>query len=197
MKYRENFSEKLRELRKAKRLTQREVAEKIDVSISMYSKYEQGLNYPSEVTLLRLINFFDISASDFVLKDSSIDIELINASLSHIMKDFKNEESDDEIEQLNELKLLDFLEEYFNFKIEYKYDSFIFNYENRKIEIFNKNMVKFIKLLEKDIIFNIEKYFYLLGFEEYNSEEEKDTDWIQLAKLLPSQNDWTNLYTHS
>ena len=37
-------------------------------------------------------------------------------------------------------------------------------------------MVKFIKLLEKDIIFNIEKYFYLLGFEEYNSEEEKDTD---------------------
>lgn len=74
------------------------------------------------------------------------------------------------------MKLLDFLEEYFNFKIEYKYDSFIFNYENRKIEIFNKNMVKFIKLLEKDIIFNIEKYFYLLGFEEYNSEEEKDTD---------------------
>ena len=176
MKYRENFSEKLRELRKAKRLTQREVAEKIDVSISMYSKYEQGLNYPSEVTLLKLINFFDISASDFVLKDSSTDIELINASLSDIMKDFKNEESDDEIEQLNELKLLDFLEEYFNFKIEYKYDSFIFNYENRKIEIFNKNMVKFIKLLEKDIIFNIEKYFDLLGFEEYNSEEEKDTD---------------------
>lgn len=95
MKYRENFSEKLRELRKAKRLTQREVAEKIDVSISMYSKYEQGLNYPSEVTLLRLINFFDISANDFVLKDSNTDIELINASLSDMMKDFKNEESDD------------------------------------------------------------------------------------------------------
>ena len=162
MKYRKNFSEKLKELRKARGMTQREVAEKIDVSISMYSKYEQGLNYPSEVTLLSLTNFFNVSINEFIFKDS----------LSNIIKEFKNEENDKEIEQLNDLKLLDFLEEYFNFEIEYRYNSFVLIYENRKIEFLNKEMSKFIKLLEKDIIFNIEKYFYLLGIEETSANEE-------------------------
>ena len=69
MKYRKNFSEKLKELRKARGMTQREVAEKIDVSISMYSKYEQGLNYPSEVTLLSLTNFFNVSINGELLVD--------------------------------------------------------------------------------------------------------------------------------
>ena len=101
MKYRKNFSEKLKELRKARGMTQREVAEKIDVSISMYSKYEQGLNYPSEVTLLSLTNFFNVSINEFIFKDSSTDTKLINASLSNIIKEFKNEENDKEIEQLN------------------------------------------------------------------------------------------------
>lgn len=172
MKYRKNFSEKLKELRKARGITQREVAEKIDVSISMYSKYEQGLNYPSEVTLLSLTNFFNVSINEFIFKDSSTDTKLINASLSNIIKEFKNEENDKEIEQLNNLKLLDFLEEYFNFEIEYRYNSFVLIYENRKIEFLNKEMSKFIKLLEKDIIFNIEKYFYLLGIEETSANEE-------------------------
>ena len=63
------FNEKLQELRKQKRLTQEELAEKLYVSRTAISKWESGKGYPSIDSLKAIARFFCITLDDLLSSD--------------------------------------------------------------------------------------------------------------------------------
>lgn len=65
------MKERLKLLRKAKGVTQKEVAFAIGITLSAYSNYEQGLREPSNQILIKLCKYFDVSA-DYLLGLSEI-----------------------------------------------------------------------------------------------------------------------------
>lgn len=60
------FSEKLKELRKSKNITQEELADKIFVSRSAIARWESDKGIPSDVNLQSLCKFFDVGNSYFL-----------------------------------------------------------------------------------------------------------------------------------
>lgn len=67
-----NFSEKLFTLRKAKGLTQEQLAEQLDVSRQSVSKWESGQAAPELEKIVALSAIFDVT-TDYLLKSSEID----------------------------------------------------------------------------------------------------------------------------
>ena len=67
-----NFSEKLFTLRKAKNLTQEQLAEQLDVSRQSISKWESGQATPELEKIIALSAIFDVT-TDYLLKSSEID----------------------------------------------------------------------------------------------------------------------------
>lgn len=65
------FGEKLKAVRKSKRLTQLDLSIKLGVSKGTISAYEQSLSYPSLETLVKICDILDIS-SDYLLGISDI-----------------------------------------------------------------------------------------------------------------------------
>ena len=66
------FGEKLKELRKAKSLTQEELAEALYVSRTAVSKWESGRGYPSIDSLKELSRYFSVSIDELVSPDEAI-----------------------------------------------------------------------------------------------------------------------------
>ncbi|MBR0403641.1 MAG: helix-turn-helix transcriptional regulator [Eggerthellaceae bacterium] len=66
------FSEKLQELRKARSLTQEELAEALYVSRTAVSKWESGRGYPSIDSLKELSRFFSVSIDELICPDEII-----------------------------------------------------------------------------------------------------------------------------
>ncbi len=60
----------LRKHRKRMRLTQQEVANRIGVQRSTYSRYEEGTNRPSWKALLKLADLYEISMDELVGRES-------------------------------------------------------------------------------------------------------------------------------
>ncbi|WP_206911395.1 hypothetical protein IGL98_003363 [Enterococcus sp. DIV0840] len=60
------FGEKLKAIRKSKRLTQLDLSKRLNVSKGTVSAYEQGLSYPSIETLVKICEILDTS-SDYLL----------------------------------------------------------------------------------------------------------------------------------
>ena len=67
-----NFSEKLLTLRKAKDLTQEQLAEKLDVSRQSVSKWESGQATPDLEKIVEISAIFDVT-TDYLLKSSEIE----------------------------------------------------------------------------------------------------------------------------
>lgn len=65
------FSEKLRELRQSKGVSQATLAEAIFISRSAVAKWENGLGLPSEESLLHLCTYFGISKEELLPDQSS------------------------------------------------------------------------------------------------------------------------------
>lgn len=66
----DNFKDILRNLRLEKGLLQKEMAKKLNVSLSTYSKYEQGTSTPNKENLIKIWNFFGsfpTDSKDYVL----------------------------------------------------------------------------------------------------------------------------------
>ena len=61
-----SFAENLKQLRKEKGISQKDVAKAIGVTISAYSNYEQGLREPSNQILVSLCKYYDVTA-DYLL----------------------------------------------------------------------------------------------------------------------------------
>ena len=62
----DNFANKLKELRKEKSLTQKELAKVLGISATCYAGYEQGYREPDFKILKKICIIFDIS-SDYLL----------------------------------------------------------------------------------------------------------------------------------
>jgi len=60
------FNEKLKQLRTDKGLTLKAVAVALNIKVSTYSNYEQGIREPSMLTVKRLCRYFEVSA-DYLL----------------------------------------------------------------------------------------------------------------------------------
>ncbi len=57
-----NFkNNKIAELRKAQRLSQRQLAKAIDTSQANLSRWEQGINEPSIIECWKIADYFDVS----------------------------------------------------------------------------------------------------------------------------------------
>lgn len=67
-----NLSKKIYELRKAKRMSQEQLAEKINVSRQSISKWESGESAPELERLIELSRVFDVS-TDYLLLPSEVD----------------------------------------------------------------------------------------------------------------------------
>ncbi|WP_206460594.1 helix-turn-helix domain-containing protein [Anaerovorax sp. IOR16] len=65
-----DFGKGLKELRKEKKLTQAQVAEHLDVSVSTYTKYETGVNEPDITMIKKIAKFFNVSI-DYLLGEST------------------------------------------------------------------------------------------------------------------------------
>ena len=61
-----DFGRKLRELRETKTLTQKQVADRIGVTASVVSAYENGIRMPSYSALVKLTTIYGVS-SDYLL----------------------------------------------------------------------------------------------------------------------------------
>lgn len=69
------FNERLRQLRKESNYTQREIAERLEVSTITIRQYEQGTREPNIERILNLALMFNVSLDDLLciedFKDSS------------------------------------------------------------------------------------------------------------------------------
>lgn len=75
-----NFGEKIKKLRKEKKLTQKQLADLSGVAVSAISSYESGNRYPSYEVLINLLHIFHVS-TDYLLGIStikSIDVTELN-----------------------------------------------------------------------------------------------------------------------
>ena len=60
------FSERVKELRKEHKKTQKEVAQYLEVGLRAYQFYESATNYPNIPGLIKLADFFDVT-TDYLL----------------------------------------------------------------------------------------------------------------------------------
>ena len=63
------FSEHLLKLRKAKGLTQVDLASEIGISWRAYQTYERGERYPTLPTLIALADFYDLSLDELACRE--------------------------------------------------------------------------------------------------------------------------------
>lgn len=71
------FSDKLKDLRKNKGITQEELANKIFVSRSVIAKYESGYSMPTQENAEKLAEFFDVKLSYLIDEEERIKMTLI------------------------------------------------------------------------------------------------------------------------
>lgn len=88
-----SIGERITSLRKAKNLSQDELAKKIDASRVMIGKYERGDNLPSIEVILKLAKAFEVSV-DFLLGEglnASYDKEMVKRldEIEHLPVDEK------------------------------------------------------------------------------------------------------------
>lgn len=69
------IGERIKQARKANRLSLRALADEAEISAMAISKYERGLAIPSSAVLLRLARALDVS-TDFMLRPISVSIQL-------------------------------------------------------------------------------------------------------------------------
>ena len=68
------FNEKLQELRKARSMTQEELAEALFVSRTAISKWESGRGYPNLDSLKEISKYFSISIDELICSEEIISV---------------------------------------------------------------------------------------------------------------------------
>ena len=56
-----NFSFRMKQLRKERKIKQQELADEFSIKLRTYQGYEYGESYPEVAKLLAIANFFDVS----------------------------------------------------------------------------------------------------------------------------------------
>lgn len=101
------IGQKIKELRKRNKLTQKELSEKIDVKQPHLNRWENGARNPSIDTLKKIAKIFDISLDLLVFEDS--DIIKINGKDKTPLSQLKQFEKLNKQEQQTVLNLINTL----------------------------------------------------------------------------------------
>ena len=72
----EKFGNFIKSLRKEKKLTQKELGEKLNITDKAISKWERGLSFPDITMLNSLANFFEIDVSELLNGEKGIKKEI-------------------------------------------------------------------------------------------------------------------------
>ena len=84
------FQERLKTLRLEAKLTQKELAEKLEIGQNTYSYWEKGIRKPVGENLNKLANFFNVS-TDYLLGNSNIkDQKKFDEDLEKSLDTFKS-----------------------------------------------------------------------------------------------------------
>lgn len=86
------FGNRLRNLRKYKKITQEKLAEMADVDIRQIARLEAGKSLPSISTLLKICNVFSITPNDLLLCDKNIQINSTKSDIYDILQLAKPEQ---------------------------------------------------------------------------------------------------------
>ncbi|MGN7945553.1 helix-turn-helix domain-containing protein [Bacillus sp. 22446] len=95
------FEVRLIQLRKTKKLTQEQMAEKIGIHRATYANYERGYRQPDYDTLIKIADFFEVT-TDYLLRGEDVRYTAIDG------QDIEDDEKDDIL--VNALKQIDGLE---------------------------------------------------------------------------------------
>ena len=76
------FSEKIKEIRKMRNLTQEQFAEKIFISRNAVAKWESDRGYPDIQNLITISEVFEISLDDLIKNDKKLKTKIILDSAS-------------------------------------------------------------------------------------------------------------------
>ena len=79
------FGLRLKTLRNGKKITQRQLADKIGVSKALVSKYELSAIYPSVEVLIKLCNYFSVSADYLLGLSDKIDFKVSHLKDEQVM----------------------------------------------------------------------------------------------------------------
>lgn len=72
------FRERLKAIRKAKKITQDEIAAHLGIKRQTYSAYERGISIPDSLTLNKIATYFDVSTDSFFSDDDKSDTFALN-----------------------------------------------------------------------------------------------------------------------
>ncbi len=75
------FQDKLKQLRKEKNVSQYDLANDLHISRSVVAKWETGLTFPSEESILLLMNYFNVSREE-LLTDKENEMIVVNKNIS-------------------------------------------------------------------------------------------------------------------
>jgi transcriptional regulator with XRE-family HTH domain len=89
------FGKRLKQLRKKKGLTQKELAANLDIGLSQFNKYEGGLHIPPADKLVELSRILDVSL-DFLLTGHENDLSLHNLRLLKRFQALENFDSENQ-----------------------------------------------------------------------------------------------------
>jgi toxin-antitoxin system, antitoxin component, xre family len=159
MEFKKDFKNLLKKLRTEKRLTQKALADKIDIPVSMISKYEQGTNKPSFSYLSKICRFFEVELDYFLVRG-----EQQNDYLNLVL-DILNDKSDENFLSFI-YPTLEFISKIINFEYEHIGKMFILKFENKEIKITEENLKKVLELIENDMYYNFSKYLNLFEKKE-------------------------------
>lgn len=98
------FGARVKELRKQRGWTQKELASKFDVRFSVLNKYESGIHFPPAGKLVELAEIFDTSVDYLLTGDESEDVPLHSHRLLARFKELEAFENED---QETVIKLID------------------------------------------------------------------------------------------
>jgi transcriptional regulator with XRE-family HTH domain len=77
-----NFADKLKQIRKDRKLSQEDLAELLDVSRQAVSKWEQGVGYPEVEKLLLLSNTLNISLDSLMGTETTPENKSVNTNVT-------------------------------------------------------------------------------------------------------------------
>lgn len=90
-----DFGENLKQLRKGRKLTQKDFGAKVGLSKAVVSKYENGMGYPSFDVLVRIAQYFGVT-TDYLLgvaRGKTIDVSELTdsqiATIHQLIAEFK------------------------------------------------------------------------------------------------------------
>ena len=87
--------------RKGLKLTQNQMAEKLNIPRATYQSYENGRNQPNIATLIKMADLFGVSVDTLVEHDANIvDLHTVSKNQKFIIEKVVNNLSDEEIGEI-------------------------------------------------------------------------------------------------